>query len=272
MGKASAPPEPNYGKMTSETLAAQIKYAPDLYRVSAEYQPKYTELAGREYNTFLNAITPNYTQNVMPQMAEASRVANSAQRSADIGDISNLGPLARLALRNSDPDSARLLDRLNRQASEGMDAGAMLTGDEMRNLNNSLRSSMGARGISYGPASSYEEALASSQYGQQLKNQRQQSALAALGANRIFYGDPWQQVLGRPSQAFNSIGTLGAQAGQGVAGAGPSLFNPNAANQMYAGWQQAVGQTNAANASMTGSIIGGGLSALGSLGGAWIGR
>ena len=187
-----------------------------------------------------------------------------ATRRSDINAISELGPLSRLALQNSNPEAAGLVSRLTQQATEGMDAGSMMTGDELRNLNASLRSSMGARGISYGPASSYQEAMAGSAYGQQLKQQRQQDALAAINASQNFYGDPFMQILGRQSGAMqNGLASLGQS--------GASMFNPNAANDMWAGYNQSRAQTSAANAASVNSLIGGGLSAFGSLGAAGIG-
>lgn len=267
-GNSSKPSAPNYGKITDKTLRAQIQAAPELYRVSAEYQPKYAALAANEYNTFLNGYIPNYTDNIMPRLSAAAALGNTTQRTADINDISTLGPIARMALRNSNPDAAGLLDRLTQQANEGLDAGSMLTGDEMRNLNNSLRASMGARGISFGPAASYAEALAGSQFGQQLKQQRYQNALSILGANSSFYGDPFAQVLNRMNPTAGALGTLGNQAVPGVQGAGPSIFNPNAGNQLAAGWNQTQGQMAAANTAANGALFGSILGAGATLGGA----
>lgn len=184
---------------------------------------------------------------------------NNAQRVADVNAIRDLGPLAKLALANANPEAASLVDRLTSQANEGLDAGSMMTGDQMRNLNSSLRSSMGARGVSYGSNASYQEALAGSQYGEMLRQQRVADAYKALAANQSYYGDTFQQILGRQSGA--NAGALAA-----LGQTGPSVFNPNAANQLYAGAYQAQAQASAANAGGINSLIGAGIGAAGMLG------
>jgi hypothetical protein len=264
--KADAPATPNYGGITSDTLRAEIEQAPALWAASEEYQPKYTALAGREYNAFLNQITPNYVGTILPQMSAGAAATNTAARTANIGDIGALGPGAAAALRAYNPASAGLLDTLNTQAAEGLAAGTGMTADQQRMLNSSVRGAQGARGTGYGPAASYAEVLANSGFGQDLLSQRQNFAGQTMTANNAFYGDPASWMWGGGNEAFGSLGTLGSQAGQGVQGAGPSLFNPNAANDLWAGYYQSLGQTNAGNAAGSGAMWGGAMTGLGMLG------
>lgn len=51
---ADAPPTPNYGQITRDTLQAQVDLAPDQYASEATYQPLYTDLALNNLNSLLN--------------------------------------------------------------------------------------------------------------------------------------------------------------------------------------------------------------------------
>jgi hypothetical protein len=123
-----------------------------------------------------------------------------------------------------------------------------------------------ARGMAQGPNAALQEALRSQMIGAGLQQQRQQQAMGALQAGQGVYGDVFQQVLGRPSQAFaGSQGFVGQASGFNPG----QLFNPESAyaSNIYAGNQQAIGAARAAGASATSGLIGGGLGALGSIGG-----
>jgi hypothetical protein len=99
-----------------------------------------------------------------------------------------------------------------------------------------------------------------------LQQQRQQQAMGALQAGQGVYGDVFQQVLGRPSQAFaGSQGFLGQAQGFNPG----MLFQPESAyaGNIYGGNQQSQMAANAAGASATSGIIGGIMGGLGSLGG-----
>jgi hypothetical protein len=128
------------------------------------------------------------------------------------------------------------------------------------------RAGLAARGMAGGPNAQFQEALRSQLVSAGLQQQRQQQAMGALQAGQGVYGDVFQQVLGRPSQAFaGSQGFLGQAQGFNPG----QLFNPESAYaaNIYAGNQQAIGAARAAGASATSGMIGGGLGALGSIGG-----
>ena len=94
-----------------------------------------------------------------------------------------------------------------------------------------------------------------------MQQQRSQQAMGALGASQGVYGDVFQQVLGRPSQAFG--------AGQGFIGQAQGfnpgqLFKPESqyAANLIGGNQQAQLAARTASAANTSSMVGAGLSAL----------
>jgi hypothetical protein len=97
-----------------------------------------------------------------------------------------------------------------------------------------------------------------------LQQQRQQQAMGALSAERGVYGDVFQQVLGRPSQAFGMTqGAFGQAQGMGPG----MLFNPESqyAADIYGGNMQAQLAARTASAANQTALIGGAMSAASSL-------
>jgi len=97
-----------------------------------------------------------------------------------------------------------------------------------------------------------------------MQQQRSQQAMGAIGASQGVYGDVFQQVLGRPSQAFGaSTGFVGQAQGFNPG----QLFNPEsqyAANLIGGNQQQQLAARTASAANST-ALIGAGMSAASSL-------
>jgi hypothetical protein len=97
-----------------------------------------------------------------------------------------------------------------------------------------------------------------------MQQHRSQQAMGALGASQGVYGDVFQQVLGRPSQAFGASQGFVGQAG----GFNPGqLFNPEsqyAANLIGSNQQQQLAARTSSAANST-ALIGAGMSAASSL-------
>ena len=224
--------------------------------------PGYTNLDLQNTSNYLNGMPgvqgalSQYANNVLPQMTAANNTANTASRLAVSNDLSALGPGATAGIRALNPSQAALYDLLSKQAGEGLAAGNQMTPAQLAQLNNSLRSSQGVRGMSYGPAASYEEVMQNGAYGDQLQQQRQGFAgnLAEMG-NR-FYTLPGLQMLtgtsGPSGQAQSFYGGAGnATAGSGntfsqLGGYGSDLFNTNYNAQASAN----ISGANANNAMM----------------------
>jgi hypothetical protein len=117
--------------------------------------------------------------------------------------------------------------------------------------------------------------------------QRRQEAVnaaqMAFNANRMTSADPFQAILGRPSNA-SQLGMAQTQFAQGMAGQqGPQLFDPNAGINLALGQNANLSNYNAniygsqagfagAQAQARGAMIGGALGGLGSaIGGKGIG-
>jgi len=266
MASVEAPAPRNYAQETADTLRTQLELAPQRYAAEAQFAPKYQALT----IDLLKKATPEllqlYKEQIAPTMGEVEAAARSRSRYGDITDISILGPQARAAIQGFAPEQTRIADILAQNATSNLLAGSRLTPEQQRMAQQQARVASSARGMAQGPNAALQEALRSQMIGAGLQQQRQQQAMGALQAGQGVYGDVFQQVLGRPSQAFaGSQGFVGQASGFNPG----QLFNPESAyaSNIYAGNQQAIGAARAAGASATSGLIGGGLGALGSIGG-----
>ena len=263
-----APAPRNYAQETADTLRTQLELAPERYAAEAQFAPRYQALQ----LDLLRQATPEllalYKEQIAPTMGEVEAAARSRSRAGDIADIARLGPQAREAMRGAAPEQTQIADILAQNATSNLLAGSRLTPEQQRMAQQQARIASSARGMAQGPQAAFQEALRSQLMGAGIQQQRQQQAMGALQAGQGVYGDVFQQVLGRPSQAFaGSQGFLGQAQGFNPG----QLFNPESAyaQNLFAGNQQTQMAANAAGASATSGLIGAGLGALGSIGGGY---
>ena len=264
MASVEAPAPRDYGKETAETLRAQLDLAPEKYAAEAKYAPQYQALQLGLLKSATPELLQLYKEQIAPTMGEVEAAARSRSRAGDIADIERLGPQARAAIKAASPEQAALADTLTAQAQSGLAAGSRLTPDQQRMVEQQTRSGLAARGLAQGPSGALQEAVRSQMAGAGLQQQRQQQAMGALGASQGVYGDVFQQVLGRPSQAFGaSQGFIGQAQGFNPG----QLFNPESqyAANLIGGNQQAQLAARTASAANTTALIGAGMSAASSL-------
>lgn len=264
MASVEAPAPRNYAAETRDTLQAQIDLAPQKYAAEAQFAPKYQALQLGLLQQATPELLALYKEQIAPTMGEVEAAARSRSRAGDIADISTLGPQARAAIKAASPEQAALADTLTAQAQSGLAAGSRLTPEQQRAAQQQTRAGLAARGLAQGPSGALQEAVRSQMVGAGLQQQRQQQAMGALGASQGVYGDVFQQVLGRPSQAF-----AGSQSFLGQAqGFNPGqLFNPESqyAANIMSGNQQSQLAARTASAANTTALIGAGMSAASSL-------
>ena len=271
----AAPEKRDYYKETSDTLRAQTRLAPELYRAEEQFRGKYAQLDVDIAKKISPQLMDIY-ESVQPRLAAMDRQTVSAQREADIGAIEELGPRAMAAMRAADPAKASLMDELNQQALSDLKLGGQLNAGEQRQLSQSARGAQAARGFGYGINDAAIESWAQLQGGTQRKRERQGFAQSMVGMNQQVQGDPFMQILGRPSNVSPAM--AGGVLGQAQGFNPGQMFSPES---QYAGdiynqqWQGelAARTANAANqAAISGAMIG----AVGSIGGGmakcWVAR
>ena len=259
----NAPPPRNYAQETRDTLQAQIDLAPQKYAAEAQFAPKYAALNAQIARQLAPEITSIYGQ-IAPQLAQTEVQTRGISRAGDIADIEKLGPRARAAIQASSPQASALADQLAAQAQSGLAAGSRLTPEQQRMAQQQTRAAMAARGLAESPRGVVEEAVRSQMMGVGLQQQRQQQAMQGIGAQQAVYGDVFQQVLGRPSQAF---GMLPGAFGQAQGMAPGQLFQPESqyAADIYSGnVQQQLAARTASAANQT-ALIGAGIGAAGNM-------
>lgn len=246
------PPAPTYGGVTGNALNTQYSQAPQMYDEQAQYAPMYASLGASNVNTALNGPT-----GILTSIGQA----NTAQRTGDINDVTTLGGNAASAVLGTNPSQAKLLATLNNQAGSELSAGSNLTPEEQYAMQQASRAGYAARGMTGSNASIADEAMRQWQLGQQLLQQRQAFGSNVAGMNQNYVTSPAMML------------AMGQSPGVGMAmgsnsTAGPTLWNPNASNQLAAGeyqqqlayaagtptgWQNTLAGVNAA-ANLTSSI------------------
>lgn len=261
-----APAPRNYAQETADTLRTQLELAPQKYAAEAQFAPKYQALTIDMLKQATPELLKLYEEQIAPAMGRTEAASRAASRAGDIADIARLGPQAREAIRGAAPEQTRIADILAQNATSNLLAGSRLTPEQQRMAQQQARVASSARGMAQGPNAALQEALRSQMVGAGLQQQRQQQAMGALQAGQGVYGDVFQQVLGRPSQAFaGSQGFLGQAQGFNPG----QLFQPESAYaaNIYGGNQQAALGAASAGASATSGLLGGLFGGLGAIGG-----
>jgi hypothetical protein len=269
-GGVDMPPERDMAKESRETLQAQIDLAPDLYKSEAEWRPKYNALQMAEMKKYLfgEEGDPGFIDLFYNQVTPAANKAISEQRESEISDVERLGPRAVAAMEAMDPTQAALRKALNEQVLGDLEAGGELTADELRQVQQQIRRSQAARGRGYGPSDALEESMGTYLAGNQLKQSRRGMAMQLLGVNASTGGvDPGLAVLGRAWQGNPQASSLLGQSQAAMGSSGPRLFDPwsSYASQLYGQNYDAATQAAMAEAENKAGIIGGAMSAAGSI-------
>ena len=266
----------------SATLLSQLKaekgideFAKVGPRIDLErtYRPQYTQLdldsakmalTGDKGDNGLLAIMGQYG----PEMARINQSALTTQRAGDIADVQNLAGSSRSAYDALNPEGAALLKRINALRQDELADPFAMTASQRRESEQNVRGAQAARGMGYGPTDAFTESLYLGDRQRGLYNERMQNAAQTIGLNQAFYGDPFQQILGRPS------GTNAQGLYQQAAGIGPQqVFDPYSSyyGNAYNFNANAQNAANIAGANANAGILGAGIGALGTIGGGMMG-
>lgn len=266
----AAPTPRNLGQETRDTLQAQIDLAPQVYASEAQYQPMYSALQSRNWQSQMlgtpasgdqpavKGLLDFYQQDLYPRTSGMLKSANTASRAADIADVAALGPTATAAFRAANPEATATLAELQRQAMTAgpselerlleqqarseMALGNQMSPEQQRQIEQATRASFAARGMAMGRPAAFAEVLNKDQYATQRQGQRQQFAMGVdqlqqqrLQANRGFLGNVTQLSLGATQDPFMAIlgrASQAPQVGQAQFGSGQATLGaqPNLFN------------------------------------------
>ena len=201
-----------------------------------------------------------------PQLQQQDIETARMRREADVEDIETYGKRAIDALRGADPKQQALLDDMNEIVRSDLARGGELDAYSERQLRQSPRADLGARGLSPGDISALGiEELVVQEGRERRKASRFAQAAQMAGINKATGADAALMITGRPS-------TIGAGVSSGVFGQSAAfnpgqLFNPES---QYAGslhnqnLQAEVGY-NIARANAKNQILGAGIGAMGTM-------
>jgi hypothetical protein len=200
------------------------------------------------------------------------REAQALQRQQEVDILGKYGQQTVDALRAADPYSLAIAEAQQQYATDLYAKSGTLSMEDQRAAEQMARQQGLAAGRVGDTSTVAAQALNRQNALAQRAQMAQQAGAQAFGYNRAMAGDVANILIGRPSTAY-AMGSQAFGQGAGLAGqqAGPNLFDPNAGvnialqNQSNQGNYQAA--IFGAKAGREGAIIGGGLSALGSLGG-----
>ncbi len=265
------PPPRNYGQETAETLAAQVRLAPDQAAAYSANRPTYTAADLRALNESLlgtggqRGLLDTYRQDIAPGMAAAQNAAQAQQVQGAQDILTKYGPSYLSAMQGINPQQTALRNQLYGQAAQDL-AGGGVSPFEARAYQQAVRAGQSDRGLGYGTADAAGEAAYMAQMQNQRRRENQGFAQRVIGMDQQLYGDPFQALIGRPSGA-TAMGQqfLGQGQQQGAQSAWTrGLFDPtNAyASDVFNTNYNAQAAANIAGANNQASVVGAGLSAL----------
>ena len=194
------PPPQNYGDQTRQTLQTQIDLAPQKYASEEQYRPKYAaldvDIARRTTPELLDLA-----EQAAPRIGEMQRRNQSQQRAGDIADVQALAGASRTAYEQLNPEGAALLKRTNELRMAELENPYSMSASQRRESEQNVRGAQSVRGMGMGPTDAFQESMYLGDRQRGLYNERMQGASQAIGQNQSFYGDPFQQILGRTSGA-----------------------------------------------------------------------
>ena len=245
--QAPTPIDP--AKAGADSLKTQIELAPQQFAAEAQFAPQYSQLySGIMRDTLLGTanqpgLLSTYSQ-AAPQMGDLQASMNTAQRQADIKDVTNLGTQAVQAFQQANPELMKLQGMATNQAlnpqqmvsqlgmPQQFNAQMVGAGDNqlLGQLNQSVSQQLGLGG----QLSPYEQAQAvnatqsqMNMYGRQ--NDPMAAAAAALNLdavsqNRLMQRQQAASGVASQNQQQNALGLQAGMANQ-QAGLGAAQFN-----------------------------------------------
>ena len=251
-----------------------------LIEAEREFGPQYVgaEMARQEAAAFGTGGQGGFLdlfERAAPRLQTLSEQQARAQREADIADIRDLGPEAVRAIREADPERARLVEQQQGLTDDLYARAQTVTPQQSRMAEQSAREAYAAGGRGMDDASVFAEAMGR----EDIMRQNRAEAMGAGG--NLFQmlsasgADPALAVTGRPSgaipAAFQGMGQSMALGGRGAT---PQVFAPdtglNLALAQRAQQMEYDANIYGAQQARSGSIMGGLFQGLGSLGGGFL--
>lgn len=227
------------GPLSDAQIAEQYRILPQQAQLALDLQRAYTPTVLRNELGIMNTY--------MPQYVDMLTGTASRERQATLNDIERMTPqVNRIDTAARGPQNQAMYDELQRQTMEGLDAGATLTGQESRDVQQAQRSAEQARGVSGGSGSANREAVELSLAGSSREQQRQNNASSFLALDKSLRTDPFTAVGGMSLPGTQMATTLVTNPGISPPTAGDPINGQSTAlGAISANTQQAQAQYQA---------------------------
>lgn len=259
-----APKRPKIGKSIQEYVSGYQKALPDLIGVESQYRPQFMNLNLQDMTQFLGGMDSGIlglsglTQDVAQQRLGQAREQDLQSMLGSAGTFRSFA-------QQLSPEAQAQVDAAQMEAQRASMSALGLTPQERRQAEQMARESYGARGMLDTNASVAGELLGREDI---LARKRQEAAQArgnAFGMAQEFYTRPGLQGLGSAPLSYQAgQQTLGLGLGA-IGSATPQMLNPDAAVNMEMQHQANAANARAAQASASGSAMGGLFGGLGTL-------
>jgi len=225
----SSIPLPSLGGQAANIYEQLAEYGPKLAQQEYEAQQKYAPLLAQLGLDIQRDVLPQQlaldlglAREYQPQFQSLQEQLRSADISAQLGDVSRLAPqLQGIRQAAETPEATAIRKTLADQILAEIQAGESLTDEQLRGVEQGVRSGQQARGLGFGQGSANREAVARSLEGRRLGLQRRAEAQSFLGQESQQQIDPFLAIAGRPATAqatalpfITSPGTQVQSAGQ----------------------------------------------------------
>lgn len=265
-GGNKAPPPRDLTAEARATMAAELEAAPQILAARQTYDPQYAELETKTLERGLFGTDGNNGQlaifeQTAPRYQQAISDSNTIARRNDLQDYQEFAPGFVTAARNADPENARLLEELTRQAQAELDLNGQASPEEIAASREAVRGAYASRGNLSGSGAITAEMLDRAA----LRRSRQASARqnAANTSQLRFSQQPNAAAFfsgqgAGPTAAFQGQGGINTQASA-------SQFDPfNAyAQDLYSSNHNAAWSRYNSKENNRSSLIGAGIGALG---------
>lgn len=253
---------------------------PEIIQLQQQYGQDFAKMGLDTLNTELNGTpgTPGYldifSQDVVPAISGATAAANTATRTANTADLTNLGPSTLSAIRGANPAQTELMDSLTKTATDQLGLGSMLDPNTTARITSGVRGDWASRGLGTSAPAQLSEAMNLYGGGQDLLQSREAEAGTVANLNQNMYTNPLLDMIGATSNAPAMGQTMTATGNTAGANAGPTVvtqpdymsmfdtaFNANAAQNISAGNNRAAlegAALSGAGSLGAGAMIGGG--------------
>jgi cell division septum initiation protein DivIVA len=150
-GGNKTPPPRDLVAEGRQTIQAELEAAPQIYAGRQTYDPLYAELETKTLERGLFGTDGNNGQlaifeQAAPRYQQAISEANTVGRRNDLQDYQELAPGFLTAARNADPENARLLEELTRQAQAELDLNGAASPEEVAASREAVRGAYASRG------------------------------------------------------------------------------------------------------------------------------